>query len=88
MGLRLESVEILKIRTSQKILVSWDEALILSLFTKGAVTTIVFSSAAGAAEWHGDSLGEFVKAGNYNGRPFYKQRDTEGIRKTFLYNAL
>ena len=38
----------------------------------------MFSSVAGAAEHQGHRLGEFVEAGEYNGRPFYKQRDTEG----------
>ena len=40
---------------------------------------------AGAAEWWGDDLGEFVDAGVHNWRPFYRQRDTEGNRKPFLY---
>ena len=48
--------------------------------------TIVFSSTAGAAEYQGTSLGEFVRVGDYNGRPFYKQRDTEGSENTFLFS--
>jgi len=48
--------------------------------------TVVFSSVAGAAEWQGSSLGEFVKAGEHLGRPFYKQRDTEGSSNRFLYS--
>jgi len=48
--------------------------------------TIVFSSTAGAAEHQGSRLGEFVRAGEYNGRPFYKQRDTEGRENTFLFS--
>ena len=47
--------------------------------------TIVFSSTAGAAEWLGSSLGEFVKIGEYNNRPYYKQRDTEGVTDHYLY---
>ena len=48
--------------------------------------TIVLSSTAGAAEWHGSKLGEFVEAGEHGGRPFYTQRDTEGVSNTFLYS--
>ena len=47
---------------------------------------IVFSSNGSAAEWAGSVLGEYVRmAGEYNGRPYYKQRDTEGSKDTFLY---
>ena len=47
---------------------------------------IVFSSNGSAAEWVGSVLGEYVRmAGEYNGRPYYKQRDTEGSKDTFLY---
>ena len=31
-------------------------------------------------------MGEFVEAGEHGGRPFYTQRDTEGVRDTFLYS--
>ena len=48
--------------------------------------TIVLSSTAGAAEEVGNSLGEFVEAGEYEGRPYYRQRDTEGKRENFLYS--
>jgi len=48
--------------------------------------TIVFSSTAGAAEYQGSELGEFVRVGEYNGRPFYKQRDTEGSENIFLFS--
>ena len=44
----------------------------------------MFSSTAGAAEYRGDSLGEFVRMGDYyNNRPYYKQEDTEGRSVTF-----
>ena len=48
--------------------------------------TVVLSSTGSAAEWHGDSLGEFVEAGKYKGRPYYTQRDTEGHAKNYLYS--
>ena len=48
--------------------------------------TIVFSSTAGAAEWWGHLLGEYVEAGEHGGRPYYRQRDTEGNTETFLYS--
>ena len=48
--------------------------------------TIVFSSNAGAAEYVGGALGEFVRTGELNGRPYYKQRDTEGKVDIFLYS--
>jgi len=48
--------------------------------------TIVFSSTAGAAEWVGSNLGEFVRMGDYyNNRPYYKQRDTEGEDRYLYY---
>ena len=40
--------------------------------------TIVLSSTSGAAENVGAFLGEFVEAGEHGGRPYYRQRDTEG----------
>ena len=46
----------------------------------------MLSSTAGAAEWHGSKLGEFVEAGEHGGRPFYTQRDTEGDGSMFLYS--
>ena len=48
--------------------------------------TIVLSSTASAAENQGDRLGEFLRVGVYEGRPFYKQRDTLGRTNTFLYS--
>ena len=50
--------------------------------------TAVLSSTAGAAENQGACLGEFVEAGEYEGRPFYRQRETEEEEKkdTFLYS--
>ena len=47
--------------------------------------TVVLSSVAGAAEYRGDMLGEFEEVGDYTGRPFYIQRDTEGERRHYLY---
>ena len=46
----------------------------------------MLSSTAGAAEWVGEYLGEFVEAGEHGGRPYYQQRDTEGISNNFLYS--
>ena len=46
----------------------------------------MLSSTAGAAEYYGGRLGEFVEAGEHGGRPFYTQRDTEGVSDTFLYS--
>ena len=40
--------------------------------------TIVLSSTGGAADHQGDTLGEFVEAGEHGGQPYYRQRDTEG----------
>ena len=47
--------------------------------------TIVLSSTGGAAEWQGDSLGEYVQAGEHGGRPYFIQRDTGGSEKYFLH---
>ena len=46
----------------------------------------MLSSTAGAAERQGSRLGEFVEAGEHGGKPFYRQRDTEGQIGTFLYS--
>merc|ERR1712213_189002 len=48
--------------------------------------TIVFSSTAGAAEYKGARLGEFVREGEHNNRPYYKQRDTEGSEDVYVYS--
>ena len=48
--------------------------------------TVVLSSTAQAAEEVGKSLGEFVEAGEHGGRPYYRQRDTEGRSDNFLYS--
>ena len=48
--------------------------------------TIVLSSTAQAAERVGNSLGEYVEAGEHGGRPYYRQRDTEGRSENFLYS--
>jgi len=47
--------------------------------------TVVLSLTAGAAEHQGDTLGEFVEAGEHEERPFYRQRDTEGSKPQYLY---
>ena len=48
--------------------------------------TIVFSSTEGAAEYVGGRLGEYVRAGgDFNGRPYYIQRDTEGSQQSYLF---
>ena len=46
----------------------------------------MLSSTAGAAEYRGGYLGEFVEAGEHGGKPFYRQRDTEGQREYFLFS--
>ena len=46
---------------------------------------MVFSSRAGAAEYQGDFLGEFLERGDYNGRMSYIQRDNVGQKDIFLY---
>ena len=48
--------------------------------------TIVFSSTAGAAEYQGSYLGEFVRMGEHKNRPYYRQRDTEARKNIYLYN--
>ena len=49
--------------------------------------TIVLSSTAQAAEEVGKRLGEYVEAGEHGGRPYYRQRHTEGGRsEKFLYS--
>ena len=48
--------------------------------------TIVLSSTEGAAEYVGARLGEYVRAGaDFNGRPYYIQRDTEGSQQSYLF---
>ena len=48
--------------------------------------TIVLSSTEGAAEYVGGNLGEYVRAGaDFNGRPYYIQRDTEGNQQKYLF---
>ena len=42
------------------------------------VATIVLSSNGLAAERQGSRFGEFVEEGVYEGRPYYRQRDTLG----------
>ena len=34
--------------------------------------SVVFSSVRGAAEWQGDSLGEYARVGSYGERPSYR----------------
>ena len=46
----------------------------------------MFSSTAEAAEYQGDALGEFVRSGRHNNRPYYKQRDTEGSEDVYVYS--
>ena len=45
----------------------------------------MLSSTAGALQYQGVRLGEFLVAGDYLDRPYYKQRDTEGSSDVFLY---
>ena len=47
---------------------------------------IVLESTGGAAEYRGAFLGEFVEQeeNDYNGRPFYRQRETEGGQEKLL----
>jgi len=53
--------------------------------TSVGVGTIVLSSVAGAAEYQGGRLGEFEEIGDFNERPFYKQRNTEGETDVYLF---
>ena len=46
----------------------------------------MLSSTAGAADYQGDHLGEFAMAGVHGGRPFYKQKNTEGGPDMFLFS--
>ena len=46
----------------------------------------MLSSTAGALQYQGVRLGEFLVAGDYLDRPYYKQRDTEGSENTFLFS--
>ena len=45
----------------------------------------MLSSTAGTAEYLGGRLGEFVEAGKHGGKPFFRQRDTEGSKPQYLY---
>ena len=45
---------------------------------------LVLSSTGGAAEYNGDTLGEYAEEGEYEERPYFKQRDTEGVNDTYL----
>jgi len=47
--------------------------------------SIVLSSTAETAERQGGRLGEFVRMGKYNNRPYYKQEDTEGSEDLYMY---
>ena len=46
----------------------------------------MLSSTAGAADYQGVRLGEFVEAGEHGGRPYFRQRDTEGSNEEFLFS--
>ena len=46
----------------------------------------MLSSTAGAAEYQGGYLGEYLEAGELGERPFFIQRDTEGQGRNFLYS--
>ena len=45
----------------------------------------MLSSTGGAAEQWGGLLGEFVEAGEHGGKPFFRQRHTEGSIPQLLY---
>ena len=45
---------------------------------------LVLSSTGVAAEYNGDMLGEYEEEGKFEGKPFFKQRDTEGSTDKFL----
>ena len=51
----------------------------------GRKSELVLSSTAGAAEYQGASLGEYVEEGTSSGRSYYRQRDDTGKEDTFLY---
>ena len=59
--------------------------LIIDLILLVVAVTIVLSSTAGAAEWQGSCLGEFVESGEHGGRLRFTQRDTEGSQPHYLF---
>ena len=73
-------------RTKRCFYLKWNpwSQIISNVFTLLLADTIVFSSTAGAAEYAGAVLGEFVKFMELEGRPFYRQRNTEGSRSVVL----
>ena len=50
--------------------------------------TIVLSSTGTVADFHGSDLGEFVKTGEHEGKPYYRQRDSKMSHDLFLFYAL
>ena len=48
--------------------------------------TIVLSSDAGAAEYWGGKLGTYVHEGQFGGRPYFRQKDTEGKAENFIFS--
>ena len=48
--------------------------------------TIVLSSNAGAAEYRGGRLGSYVHEGQFAGRPYFRQKDTEGKADNFIFS--
>ena len=48
--------------------------------------TIVLSSDAGAAEYRGGRLGSYVHEGQFAGRPYFRQKDTEGKADNFIFS--
>ena len=58
----------------------------IAVFDYFHAATVVLGSTAGAAEWMGEYLGEFVEQkGEHNGRVFYKQRETEAEEGAYIY---
>ena len=64
---------------SSKNVIQWNQILMTNISG-----ILVLSSTGGAAEYNGDTLGEYVEEGEYEGRPYFKQRDTEGVNDTYL----
>ena len=48
----------------------------------------MLSSTGTVADFHGSDLGEFVKTGEHEGKPYYRQRDTNMSHDLFLFYAL
>ena len=48
----------------------------------------MLSSTGTVADFHGSDLGEFVKTGEHEGKPYYRQRDSKMSHDLFLFYVL